>query len=138
MQAHGFENIIFIGDSGGNQAGQKAVAELLSAEWRGKTVVAHVPEYITTIPWLRSTWPNRVSSIPGQSDNLHDDPIIALNMFIDDARSVRFDERVKSGKATINGVDISNRTKNLQLAKSIVEFRATLTVGAIKKAIATR
>ena len=27
LQAHGFENIIFIGDSGGNQAGQKAVAE---------------------------------------------------------------------------------------------------------------
>ena len=75
---------------------------------------------------------------PGQIDNLHDDPIIALNMFIDDARSVRFNERVKSGKATINGVDISNRSKNLQLAKSIVEFRATVTVGAIKKAIAAK
>ena len=75
---------------------------------------------------------------PGQPDNLHDDPIIALNMFIDDASSIRFDERVKAGKATINGVDISNRAKNLELARKIVEFRATVTVDAIKKATATR
>jgi creatinine amidohydrolase len=137
LQAHGFENIIFIGDSGGNQAGQKAVAEQLSAEWRGKTVVAHVPEYYN-YPVVAKHMAEQGLIKPGRIDNLHDDPIIALNMFIDDARSVRFDERVKSGHATINGVDISNRTKNLQLAKSIVEFRATVTVGAIKKAIATR
>jgi creatinine amidohydrolase len=137
LQAHGFENIVFIGDSGGNQAGQKAVAEQLSAEWRGKTVVAHVPEYYN-YPVVAKHMAEQGLIKPGQIDNLHDDPIIALNMFIDDARSVRFDERVKSGHATINGVDISNRTKNLQLAKSIVEFRATVTVGAIKKAIATR
>ena len=40
----------------------------------------------------------------GKSDGLHDDPIITLNMFIDDPNSVRYDARVKAGKATINGV----------------------------------
>src|SRR5688500_17877266 len=45
LQAHGFENIVYIGDSGGNQAGQKAVAAKLTAEWAGKTRVAHIPEY---------------------------------------------------------------------------------------------
>ena len=40
----------------------------------------------------------------GESDSLHDDPIITLNMFITDPKSVRYDERVKAGKATINGV----------------------------------
>ena len=42
LQAHGFKNIIFIGDSGGNQAGQKAVAEALTAKWAGKIGRAHV------------------------------------------------------------------------------------------------
>src|SRR2546425_7111049 len=42
----GFKNIIFIGDSGGNQAGMKAVAEKLNAEWRD-TAVAFIPEYYT-------------------------------------------------------------------------------------------
>ena len=61
----------------------------------------------------------------GTSDNMHDDPIITLNMFIDDPNSVRFNERVKAGKATINGVNIADKAKNTALAKQIVEFRAT-------------
>ena len=36
LKAHGFRNIILIGDSGGNQAGQKAVAEKLSAQVEGQ------------------------------------------------------------------------------------------------------
>lgn len=32
LKAHGFQNIILIGDSGGNQAGQKAVAGTLNAQ----------------------------------------------------------------------------------------------------------
>src|SRR5262245_48538184 len=30
---HGFENVILIGDSGGNQAGMKAVADTLNTQW---------------------------------------------------------------------------------------------------------
>jgi hypothetical protein len=74
----------------------------------------------------------------GTSDNMHDDPIITLNMFIDDPNSVRFNERVKAGKATINGVSVADKAKNTALAKQIVEFRATKTVEAINKAIAAK
>ena len=45
LQAHGFKQVIFIGDSGGNQAGQRAVAEALNAKWAGKALVAHIQEY---------------------------------------------------------------------------------------------
>jgi creatinine amidohydrolase len=34
LKAHGFNEILFIGDSGGNQAGMRAVADALSAEWK--------------------------------------------------------------------------------------------------------
>jgi hypothetical protein len=51
---------------------------------------------------------------------------------------VRYNERVKAGKATINGVNIADRAKNTELAKKIVEFRATKTVEAINKAIAAK
>jgi creatinine amidohydrolase/Fe(II)-dependent formamide hydrolase-like protein len=33
LQAHGFTHILFIGDSGGNQAGMRSVAATLNAEW---------------------------------------------------------------------------------------------------------
>jgi creatinine amidohydrolase len=137
LQAHGFEHIVFIGDSGGNQAGQKAVAEKLGAEWGRGTVVSHIPEYYDYPGTAQYMAAQRLIT-PGKVDNLHDDPIIALNMFIDDANSIRFNERVKSGMATINGVDISNRAKNTELAKRIVEFRTNVTVEAIKKVVATK
>jgi creatinine amidohydrolase/Fe(II)-dependent formamide hydrolase-like protein len=35
LQAHGFKEILFIGDSGGNQAGMRAVADTLNEEWKG-------------------------------------------------------------------------------------------------------
>ena len=45
---------------------------------------------------------------------------------------------MKAGKATIDGVSIADKAKNLELGKKIVEMRATNTVAAIKKAIAER
>ena len=136
LQAHGFKNIIFIGDSGGNQAGQKAVAEELTAKWAGKALALHIPEYYDYASVSKHMAANGI--VDGKSDNMHDDPIITLNMFIDDPNSVRYDARVKAGKATINGVSIADRAKATAQAKQIVEFRATKTVEAINKAIAAK
>ena len=36
MRAHGFTDILFIGDSGGNQSGMRAVAETLNDEWNAE------------------------------------------------------------------------------------------------------
>jgi creatinine amidohydrolase/Fe(II)-dependent formamide hydrolase-like protein len=38
LKAHGFTDILFIGDSGGNQQGMRNVAEKLSAEWKDQGV----------------------------------------------------------------------------------------------------
>jgi creatinine amidohydrolase len=137
LKMHGFKNIIFIGDSGGNQAGQRAVAEELNKKFNGDAVVAHVQEYYTYA--VVSEHMEKDGSIKeGKSDGLHDDPIITLNMFNTDPKSIRYDERLKAGKATINGFDISDRRKAADLAKKIVEFRAQYTADAIKKAIANK
>jgi creatinine amidohydrolase len=135
LKMHGFKNIILIGDSGGNQPGQRYVADSLTKIWNGTPVVAHVQEYYDY---------NKVSEqmgskiVEGASDNLHDDPIITLNMFITDPKSVRYEERVKANKATINGFSIADKNKNLELAKEIVAFRAQVTVDAINKSIANK
>ena len=43
---HGFTDVVLIGDSGGNQSGQQAVADLLNEEWRGSMRrVHHVTAY---------------------------------------------------------------------------------------------
>ena len=136
LKMHGFKNIIFIGDSGGNQRGQRTVAETLNKQFGGEAIVAHVQEYYDYASVSKFMEGKGIKE--GTSDGLHDDPIITLNMFITDPKSVRYDERIKAGKASINGFDISNRAKATELAKQIVEFRATATVDAIKKAIANK
>lgn len=134
LKMHGFRNIIFFGDSGGNQGGQRAVAEKLNAMWDG-TVVAHVQEYYD-YGTVGDYMAFRGFPEGGAGDGLHDDPIITLNMFADEPFSVRYQERVDAGLATINGVDISDRVQSLKWAREIVDFRAEHTVGFINQAIA--
>jgi len=45
MAVHGFTDIVFIGDSGGNQRGMEAVAELLNGEWDAAVRVHFVGDY---------------------------------------------------------------------------------------------
>jgi len=41
LQVHGFTDIVLIGDSGGNQRGMQAVAEMLNAEWADNPARVH-------------------------------------------------------------------------------------------------
>ncbi len=136
LKVHGFRNIVFIGDSGGNQGGQRAVAERLNEQFGGAAVVAHVQEYYDYNSVTRYMAFRGLED--GEGDGLHDDPIITLNMFYDDPFSVRYDERVAAGMATINGVSIEDRVQSLQRGREIVDFRAEHTARAIRKAIANR
>jgi creatinine amidohydrolase/Fe(II)-dependent formamide hydrolase-like protein len=136
LKVHGFKQIFFIGDSGGNQAGQRTVAETLNKKWGGATLIAHIQEYYDYASVMKYMEGHGIKET--KPENMHDDPIITLNMFIDDPNSVRYDARVKAGKASINGVDISNKAKNTEWARQIVAFRAEKTVEAINKAIANK
>ena len=60
-----------------------------------------------------------------------------MNMMVTDPQSVRWDARVKAGKATIDGVSIADRDKAIPLGKQIVAFRAEVTAAAIRKATGT-
>jgi creatinine amidohydrolase/Fe(II)-dependent formamide hydrolase-like protein len=133
LKMHGFEKIIFFGDSGGNQSGMRNVAEKLNAMWDG-TVVAHVPEYYDygTVSQYMAFRGFEGS----ENDGLHDDPVITMNMFADDPYSVRYAERVATGNAMINGVDVSDRVKNLEIAREIVSFRAHETASHVRRHVA--
>ena len=46
LRQHGFVDVAFVGDSGGNQAGQKLVADALNKEWAGSRArVHHITAY---------------------------------------------------------------------------------------------
>ncbi len=135
FKMHGFQNIILIGDSGGNGKGMGAVAAKLNTEWNGAPVVAHVSQHYDYDSVGRLLRELGVTKEGQPGDGLHDDPGITLNMMVTDPQSVRWAARVKAGKATINGVSIADKDKALEIGRKIVDMRATNTVAAIKKAI---
>jgi creatinine amidohydrolase/Fe(II)-dependent formamide hydrolase-like protein len=130
LRAHGFEHVVFIGDSGGNQRGMDAVAQRLNASWSGSAAAHFIPEYYDYRS-VRAHMRER-GLVPGESDNLHDDPVITLNMFVQDPSSVRYEERLRTRQAHINGVSIADRRRAVDLASEIVAFRAGVTADAIR------
>jgi creatinine amidohydrolase/Fe(II)-dependent formamide hydrolase-like protein len=138
LKQHGFRHVIFIGDSGGNQKGQEAVASALTAKWTGSAFAISIPEYYTAPPGTPNVLRTLGVTKDGMPDDgLHDSPGITLNMMLTDPKSIRWDERVKAGKATINGVSLADKAQALEWAKAIVDARATRTVELIRKAIAS-
>ena len=139
LKVHGFKSIIMIGDSGGNQAGQKAVADKLTSQFAGAAFVATIPGYYTAPPGTPNVLRQLGVTKDGMPDDgLHDSPGITLNMLLTEPNSVRWEARVKTKKATINGVDISNLNRSREWARAIVDARATRTVELIKQAIAEK
>jgi creatinine amidohydrolase len=134
LRVHGFTNIIFIGDSGGNQDGMKAVAAALNAAWTdGKTRVHFIPEYYDypgVQKWLES------QGVKQTNEGHHDDFQITAEMMVVDPTSVRLQERIAAGKASINGVPIAPAEKAIEWGKKIVDYRAEITVKAIREKMA--
>ena len=57
FKVNGFKDIVFIGDSGGNQDGMRQVSQRLNKEWAGTGVRAHfVPEYYSVSGELFREW----------------------------------------------------------------------------------
>jgi creatinine amidohydrolase len=134
LKQHGFEHIILIGDSGGNQAGMKAVAADLSAKWAGgRTTIHFIPEYYDypgTYKWADEAfgWDEKI-------EGLHDDPTITSIMMTVNPNLVRIEERKAKGKASINGISLLPVDKAVERGRKIVEHRADVTVAAIHKAL---
>jgi creatinine amidohydrolase/Fe(II)-dependent formamide hydrolase-like protein len=133
FRAHGFANIVLIGDSGGNQEGMKNVTAELNAKWAGgKTKVHFIPEYYNYAnleKWLES------QGIKQTPEGYHDDFAITAQMMVVDPATVRMKQRIAAGKFRINGVDLAPAEKTIESGRKIVEYRAGITVDAIRKSI---
>ena len=132
LKAHGFEHIIYIGDSGGNQTGMKAVAQRQNERW-GQSIAHFIPEFYD-YPGVRAYMERELGIMQG-NDGIHDDYQITALMMTVDPTVVRYDQRVKAGKATINGVSIAPKEQSIEVGKKLMQFRVDVTVKAIHAAL---
>ena len=148
--AHGFQDVILIGDSGGNQRGMENVAKALNTRWaaEGKTARVHfLPEYYTQDQWsydyLKSLGIVQVDSMAtaGQArdrradtrNGMHDDIYYEAQIAVQDPDLIRASQRAKAKQLTLHGVDLSNVKKTVELGRKLAEYRAGITAAAFEK-----
>lgn len=137
LKAGGFKTICFIGDHGGNQAAQKAVAERLSAEWAKDGIrVLHIDRYYDDrqqIARLRKEGRSREAI--GQHASLIDtSELMSINPKGVDL--VRYRELIYSIRAS--GVSGDPSDANPSLGMSLFEMRVAAAVSQIKALLASR
>jgi creatinine amidohydrolase/Fe(II)-dependent formamide hydrolase-like protein len=137
LRAHGFRNIVLIGDSGGNQKGMKAVADALNSAWAGadsktRSRVYFIPEYYDypgVTRWLEQ------QGIKQTPEGIHDDFAITALMMTVDPSTVRMAQRIAAGKFRINGVELAPAEKTIAWGRRIADYRAEATIAALRRAM---
>lgn len=139
LRVHGFENIILIGDSGGNQRGMNAVAEKLSTQWKnisiqsGKAPRIHfIRDYYDNARWNQWLEDQGYSEV---DEDIHDDLRHESILMAVNPEAIRFQQRRDVKLASINGVSLLDTEKIAALGDQLIDFHASVAVEAIEAAV---
>lgn len=129
LNQHGFDWIVYIGDSGGNQAGMEAVADLLNAEWGTKKAL-WIPEFYDNAGVQRHM--QETFGITEESEGWHDTFWLTAMQAAVDPETVRYEQRVQAGRASINGVSLVPLGRTISIGEELMRWRTGQTVAAIR------
>jgi creatinine amidohydrolase/Fe(II)-dependent formamide hydrolase-like protein len=138
LRANGFTHIVLLGDSGGNQRGLERVARKLGSLWAGSPATVHfIPEYYASWEAADRAWASL--GVPKTTDEgIHDDYSVNAIIATVDPEKIRFEERRRAGKASINGQTLLPLDATIANGRKLVQIRADLAVDAIRKALASQ
>ncbi len=137
LRQSGFDDIVMIGDSGGNQRGMANVANELSEKWSDTNTQIHYVAEFYNPGWEETEIFTEVQLGVAESDHdgYHDDIWVTAMMMVTDPAQVRFEQRLEADLASINGVSISPLEDAIELGRRMIEFRAEFTANAIRNTI---
>ena len=142
LAAHGFENLVLIGDSGGNVGGMENVAAALNRAWADRTARVHfIPEYYTEDIYSCDFLKEELGIVQQPDDcvatrnEYHDDYHYSSIMATVDPNTIRPEQRMEADLFSINGVDLSPVERKIENGRRLVDYRAEITARAIRLAI---
>ncbi len=143
LEAHGFRDIVLIGDSGGNVRGMQNVAAALNEAWGERSARVHfIPEYYTediySCEYLKMELEifQQPDECVATRNEYHDDYHYSSIIATVDPEHIRAEQRMAAGLFSINGVDLSPLEKTIENGRRLVGYRAEITARAIRAAIA--
>lgn len=146
-KAHGFTDIILIGDSGGNQTGMQQVADTLNSRWSGERARVHyLREYYDEDRWsyafLKSLGITQLDRTPpaGQPQDrpadwrngIHDDLYYEAQIAVQDPRLIRMEQRLKAGLFSLHGVELAPISRTIEVGQKLAAYRAGITAKAFQ------
>jgi hypothetical protein len=146
-KAHGFTDLILVGDSGGNQTGMRNVADALNKKWEAERARVHyLREYYSEDQWsydfLKSKGIVQIDKTApaGQPadrrtdtrNGMHDDIYYEAQTAVQDPRLIRVEQRLKAGLFTLHGVDLAPIEKTVALGRELAVYRAGITARAFQ------
>lgn len=136
LKLHGFKNIVFLGDSGGNQPGQAAVAATLNAEWAGSDVRVH-----TFFNYYRGDTEGDAALMMQRGirkDEIGDHADVRdTSLLLATAPGMVRMNKLQAGDGK-NGVVGDPRHASAEIGRALVEKTVTRTVKEIRESIAKR
>jgi creatinine amidohydrolase len=138
FRQHGFRDIVFLGDHGSTQAGQKAVAARLNREWTSGPARVHAVEEYYRLSESETRQMLRAKGYRDEELGRHAGLADTSLMLATDARLVRTDRlaRAAPGGREKDGVDGDPTRASAELGRPAVEMIVTRTADAIRKSIA--
>jgi hypothetical protein len=146
-KAHGFLDIVLLGDSGGNQAGMERVADTLNRRWLAERARVHyLRDYYYEDRWswnyLKSLGISQIDRTPppGQPQDrpadwrngIHDDVYYEAQIAVQDPKLIRMEQRVKAGLFSLHGVDLSPISRTIEIGEKLATYRAGITARAFR------
>ena len=131
LNQHGFDHIVYIGDSGGNQRGMEAVAKRLNDEWGVKK--AHfIGEFYDNAGVQRHM--EETFGIVEESEGWHDSYWLTAMQASVYPETVRYEQRVEAGRTSINGVSLMPLGRTIAVGEELMRWRVEQTVRHIRAA----
>lgn len=146
-KAHGFVDIVLLGDSGGNQTGMAKVADELNRKWaRERARVHYLREYYEQDKWsysyLKSLGITQIDRTPpaGQPQDrrtdwrngIHDDLYYETQIAVQDPKLIRMEQRVKAGLFSLHGVELAPISRTIEVGRKLAEYRAGIAAKAFE------
>ena len=140
FKVHGFRDVVLLGDSGPNQQGMQAVAELLNKEWaRTETRVHFIPNYYTVgydlkggfSVWLQSQG-ETLEAIGGHAGIADTSQLMAI-----DPTLIRMDKLAPGGDRKLTGVSGNPVRASVAYGKKGLDMKIDAALAQIESSMAS-
>lgn len=135
-EASGFRDIIFLGDSGGNQSGMETAVETLNEEWAGTDARAHfIEDYYGKSGDDARRYITEELGIPADEIGGHAGITDTSQMWFVNEQHIRedaladgggFEGSGSSGNPTLASPEIGRQILDIKIANALAEIRASL------------